>query len=143
MPVLDLTYKHLFKIMPALNSRARHGAFKTLELRWTGEAWDDLYNAAMYWLEDIYGPQYQMWEILLDALGHARKSRKFEGRVVIVPVEGGDEGKMPNTVQFISRELNEKFGGELFMGDVLCWKENVQVDEGYLGLFLATKHRIG
>jgi len=101
-------YKMLGKVLQVLASRARHVAFRKLELQWR-------------YPEFIMVSDY---EGLLDGLNQGSEACKYE-RIIRLPGDVPESEVERRYLDTIAKDLHSAFGGKLLWGEVLLW-ENYQ-----------------
>lgn len=115
------SYTTIPKILTLLASRARHGAFKKLEIVWSREEF--LF---------LTGPRERDRRKMLEGLctgnegcGYERVARVGGMGDVLEDVEG-----MFDEVEALGREVHACFGGRFYMGEELVWDMEKRVKVG-------------
>jgi hypothetical protein len=108
MQYISGQYKTLGKVLQVLASRARHGAFRKLELEWR-------------YSEFIMVPDY---DGLLHGLNQGSEACKYE-RIIRLPDDEPGSETWRRHLDTVAKDLHSAFGGKLFWGKMLLW-ENYQ-----------------
>lgn len=123
------------QIFRSLDSRARHGAFKTLELRWEGEAWDSFAGTsfAVYFQAGADEASYSLMDKYQKTMRELNNVGKYDVDVFFPPyvLEGGPDEWKHNHVHWLTERLAHNTCGKVFWGDVLVWHESRVVEGSY------------
>ena len=104
MQYISGQYKTLGKVLQVLASRARHGAFRKLELEWR--------YSEFIMVSDYDG--------LLDGLNQGSEACKYERIIRLPDVEPGSEVER-RYLDTVAKDLHSAFGGKVLLGKMLLW----------------------
>jgi len=106
---------HLSKVLQSLASRARHGAFKKLELVW---------GACDF--ELVVSGEERAYDALLNSLRQGSEACRY-GRVIKLPDSDTLE-LFSLEADHAARDMHFAFGGKLFSGNKLAWENYQEVE---------------
>jgi hypothetical protein len=143
MPNPSPAYSSFGKVLNALNSRARHGAFRRLELIWGEDGGGDGRSRAavmiMAYKRHIEGghetqPDVKGFVALLEALRQGGEACKYE-RVIrcfgkrrgVKTPELRDLSQASALMDGVAEMLINSFGGSFYWGDTLAWMDGKRI----------------
>jgi hypothetical protein len=115
MSYLSSQCKNLGKVLQVLASRARHGAFRRLELEWSQEDFLLLRDIA------FWGPMNSDYDELLEGLNQGSEACKYERTIRLPEVKAVSDSEREG-FDTLAEELHLAFGGKLLWGEMLLWE---------------------
>lgn len=139
MPAMSLGYRSFAKALNVLASRARHGAFRRLELVWGGDDRQIAAKMIVAYIRYTQGGHDEEEDVkgflaLVDALRQAGEACRYER--VIRFTSSSKPAKERNhsrdyelcpIVDGASEMLNVAFGGSLFWAEKLAWEDGKRI----------------
>lgn len=139
MPTISLGYRSFAKALNVLASRARHGAFRRLELVWGGDDRQIAAKMIVTYIRYIQGGHDDEEDVkgflaLLDALRQAGEACRYE-RVIRFNSSSKSAKERDHSrdyelcpiVDGASEMLNMAFGGSLFWAEKLAWEDGKRI----------------
>jgi hypothetical protein len=125
------------KVLNVLASRARHGAFRYLELSWPKLTHRTEFGMLCLAQQRHFNGQHEALEevknyvALVEGLGHDREACRYE-RVIRLPggyllPDGRDLATICQNMDAVAEELHCAFGGKLFWGQQLGWENGEKI----------------